>query len=399
MTDSDVNSAKRRKIVWIFFWTLLTLSAAFFFFWLQVLRFIEYTDDAYVEGNQVYITPLKKGFITAIHTDDTFLVKKGQLLIELDKTDAQIALNLSKKNLAQTVRKVCETFHEVFVIRSDIQVKKAEFIKASEDFRNRKGVIDLGGVSLEDFEHATAALKASYYSLQRAEFSFEKAVSLVQGTSIKNHPLVLEAADRVRDAFVQLYRCQIYAPVEGLVAQRKIQVGMWVDPGQPLMSVIPLDQIWVNANYKETQLKKMRIGQRVEIRSDLYGRETVFQGVIVGLPGAAGNAFSLLPPQNLSGNWIKIVQRVPVRVALDLDQLKRHPLRIGLSMEAIVDLHDQGGLLVPTSNTGAPTYATGIYDEEENGDREIITEIINQNLDPTLSNYADSPLLVEITGG
>ena len=388
-------SKKRKKITLIFFAVCFLLLAIFFFIWLFILRFIEYTDDAYVEGNQVYITPLRPGFITTIHTDDTYLVKKGQLLIDLDETDSLIALNLAKKNLAQVVRDVCQLFHQAFAYRAEIEIKKAELIKTSQDYEHRKDVIAEGGVSIEDFEHAIAALRASFFSLQWTEILYEKALSAVQGTSIKDHPLVLEAADKVRDAWVQLYRCKIYSPVEGLVAQRTIQVGMWVNAGQPLMSVIPLDQIWVNANYKETQLKHMRIGQKVKITSDLYGGNTVFHGTIAGLPGAAGNAFALLPPQNLSGNWIKIVQRVPVRVCLDSQELEQHPLRIGLSMEAIVDLRDQQGLLVPTSSEGSPIYQTPIYEWEETGDEETIASIIEENLDPLLSDYADNPLLIQ----
>lgn len=378
----------------IFWGIILFLALSGTALWFFFLRYIAYTDDAYVEGNQVYLTPLKRGFITAIHTDDTFLVKKGQLLIQLDTTDSLIAFNQSKENLAQVVRQVCQMFHDVFAYRAEIEVRKAELIKSSQDYEHRKGVIEEGGVSIEEFEHAIAALRASFYWLRVTETLYEKALSLVQGTSIEMHPLVLAAADQVRDTWVQLYRCNLYAPVEGLVAQRKIQVGMWVDAGQPLLSVIPLDQIWVNANYKETQLKRMRIGQKVRISSDLYGWDTPFHGKIVGLPGAAGNAFSLLPPQNLTGNWIKIVQRLPVRIALDPEELKIHPLRIGLSLEAITDLRDQEGDLVPTTTEGSPTYDTLIYSWEECGDEEIITEIVDQNLDPTLEEFRTEPLII-----
>lgn len=383
---------KKKKAFLIFGCTVGGLLLAFFLFWLLYWRWIEYTDDAYVEGNQVYITPLKSGFLTAIHTDDTYLAKQGQLLIELDKTDSIIALNLAEETLAQTVRQVCQMFHDVFATRAEIEIRKAEFIKAAQDYDHRIAVIDQGGVSLENLEHAIAALNANYYWLQKTEILYEKALSLVQGTSIKGHPLVLAAADKVRDAWVQLYRCNIYSPVDGLVAQRKIQVGMWVESGKPLMSVIPLDQIWVNANYKETQLKHMRIGQKVKITSDLYGWDIHFHGTIVGLPGAAGNAFSLLPPQNLSGNWIKIVQRLPVRVALDPEELKQHPLRVGLSMEATTDIRDTTGLLVPTTTEGSPTYETPIFTVEEAGDETAIANIIQDNLDPTLMSFAENPL-------
>jgi membrane fusion protein, multidrug efflux system len=393
--SAEILSKKRKKIALIFLSICLSLVLGFLLFWLLFLRYIEYTNDAYVEGNQVYITPLRPGFITTIHSDDTYLVKKGQVLIDLDKTDATIALNQSKKNLAQVVREVCQMFHQVFVYQAEIKVRKAEFIKSAQDYRHRKDVLEEGGVSVEDFEHAVAALSSAFYSLQMTELLYQRALSLVQATSIKTHPLVLEAADRLRQSWVELYRCRIYSPVEGLVAQRKIQVGMWVDSGQMLMSVIPLDQIWVNANYKETQLKHMRIGQPVRITSDLYGEEVVFHGTIAGLPGAAGNAFSLLPPQNLSGNWIKIVQRVPVRISLNPTELKLHPLRIGLSMEAVVDLRNQEGLLIPETNTNSPLYETPIYAFEEKGDEEAIALILKENIDPTLTSYADSPLLFE----
>ncbi len=386
-------STRKRKRFALYFWTICALLLLIgFLFWLLIFRHIAYTDDAYVEGNQVFITPLRPGFVTAIHTDDTFLVKKGQLLVELDETDSIIALNQAQENLATVVRQVCQMFHQVFAYKAEIGVKEAEYIVASQDYEHRLDVLDAGGVSLEDFEHAEASLRTSFFSLQMTKVLYDKALAGVQGTSIKNHPLVLSAADGVREAWVQLYRCKIYAPVEGLAAQRTIQVGMWSDAGKPLLSVIPLDQIWVNANYKETQLKAVRIGQKVRITSDLYGGDVVFHGKVVGIPGGAGNAFSLLPPQNLSGNWIKIVQRLPVRVALDPKELKTHPLRIGLSMKATVDLRDREGLIVPTSSKGSPTYETSIFAEEEKGDEGSIESIILENLDPALAEYAEEAL-------
>ena len=385
--------AKKRKNISFLYWGICAfLLIVLFFYWLFVWRFEAYTDDAYVEGNQIYITPLRPGFIQAIHTDDTFLAEEGQLLIELDRTDSEIALQSASENLAQTVREVCQMFHQVFALQSDIEIKKAELLKAAQDYEHRINVLNAGGVSLEDFEHAVAALSANFYGLKMTETLFEKALAAVQGTSIPNHPLVVSAADKLRDAWVQLYRCQIYSPAEGLTAQRTIQVGMWVKAGQPLLSVIPLNQIWVNANFKETQLKHMRIGQPVKIRADLYGSDVIFHGRIVGLPGGAGNAFSLLPPQNLSGNWIKIVQRLPVRVAIDPQEIKEHPLRIGLSMEATVDLHDQKGDFVPTSTAGSPTYQTPIFQREEIGDQEEIDLIILENLDPSLEFYIENTI-------
>jgi len=379
--------------IYISFTLLITLGALLY--WFIVWRYKEYTNDAYVEGNQVYITPLHSGFLKAIHTDDTFLVKQGQLIVELDETDAIIGLDSAKEQLANVVRQVCQMFHTVFAYRAEIEMKKAEFIRAAQDYEHRQNVIDAGGVSLEDFEHAIAALRSNFFSLQMTEILYDKALAGVQNTCITNHPLVLAAADKVRDAWVKLYRCKIYSPVEGLAAQRTIQVGMWIESGTPLMSVIPLDQIWVNANYKETQMKRMRIGQKVEITADLYGDDVVFDGTIVGLPGGAGNAFSLLPPQNLSGNWIKIVQRLPVRVALLPEQLKKHPLRIGLSTEARTHTKDIEGNMVPLTTAGSPTYQTPIFEKEETGDKELIAKIIADNADMTLEQYLQMPLTQE----
>ncbi|MDE3046135.1 MAG: HlyD family secretion protein [Verrucomicrobiota bacterium] len=397
MTDPpEVALARKRKKIALYFWGIsLGLLVLGFLSWLFLFRFVEYTDDAYVGGNQVYITPLHSGFVTSIHTDDTFLAERGELLVELDRTDANISFDRAKEDLANATRQVCQMFHQVFAYQSEIEIKKAQLVKAVQDYQHRWGVLAAGGVSVEDYQHSVAALRSNFYGLRRTEILFEKALSLVQGTSVSNHPLVLAAADRMRDAWVYLYRCNIYSPVLGLVSQRTIQVGMWVPAGTLLMSVIPLDQIWVNANFKETQLRHMKIGQKVWVTSDLYGRGVVFHGTIVGLPGAAGNAFSLLPPQNLSGNWIKIVQRLPVRVALDPEELKVHPLRIGLSMEATVDLRDQGGLLVPTSTKGSPLYETPIFEKEEIGDRSYIDSVIRENMDTTLGRYAQDPLYLE----
>lgn len=385
---------RRNQQIFIYCSIACLLAIAFLLYWLFVLQYYAYTDDAYVEGNMVFITPLRSGFITQIHTDDTFLVQRGQLLIDLDTTDSEIALSKAKEELAAVVREVCKEFHQVFVYRAEIEIAQAELIRAKQDYQHRQDVIEQGGVSTEDLEHAKAALDSSTAALQRVTFLYELALSLVQGTSVESHPHVLAAADKVREAYVQLKRCKIHSPVEGLVAQRKAQVGMWVESGKPLMSVIPLDQIWVNANFKETQMKFMRIGQKVKLTADLYGDDIPYQGIIVGLPGAAGDAFSLLPPQNLSGNWIKIVQRVPVRVSVDPKQLREHPLRIGLSMEATVDLSDKDGSLLPKSIIG-PIYSTSIYDGELQGVEALIQRILDKNIDPKLLQYAETPLIEE----
>lgn len=384
--DADPTPSYRKKY-WIIFWSIIALLCiAFVIVWFAWLRFIAYTDDAYVEGNQIYITPLQDGVITRIHTDDTYLVDQGQVIAELDPTYEKIALNNAQENLAKVVREVCQIFHRTFALQAEIEVRLAELIVAKQDWEHRIHVIDDGGVSLENLQHAEAALRAAFFSFKATEREYLKEKAMIEETTIRSNPLVQQAKNKLKDAVVRLYRTKIYAPNRGLIAQRTAQVGMFFKAGDPLMSVIPLDQIWINANYKETQMKHMRIGQSAKVTADFYGREVVFDGVIVGMPGGAGNAFSLLPPQNLSGNWIKIVQRLPVRIGLREDQLERHPLRIGLTCKATTDMRYESGQRVPTSTVG-PQYVTEILVEEEAGAVEMSDEIISANIDPSLKMF------------
>ncbi len=383
-----MKKAKHQHIVLII--ALCVIFLCFFLYWLFVWRFEVYTTDSYIQGNLVTIKPLRPGFVTGIYTDDTYYVKKGQLLVSLNETDSIIALEKAKQKLAQSVRDVCQAFHNVFVFAADIKMKKAEHMKAQQNFKHRHDVIHMKGVSLEDYQNAADNLRASSASLESTQNNYQKTLAFIQGTSITEHPLVQAAAQEVRDAWVQLYRCKIYAPVDGIIAQRSVQVGMWLSPSDGLMSIIPLDQIWINANYKETQLSDIRLGQPVRIVSDLYGNSVVFHGKIAGLPGAAGNAFALLPPENLSGNWIKIVQRLPVRVSLDPEELKKHPLRVGLSLRVTTDISNPNGSLDNTMTTESPRYSTDIFQQEEAGVNELLTHIIATNIDPNLQQYAQT---------
>ena len=389
-----VETKKMSKKGWLYAFLLVVfvVGVAFFIYWYLILRGFRYTDDCYVEGNKVSITPLREGIVEGIYSDDSFLVDEGQLLIQINEDDSKIAFETAQDNLAAVVREVSGLYHDAFLNAANVQIAEAEYIKAMQDYEHRRWVVNEGGVSLEDFEHSTAALRASSSFLQGAEQNFLKARAMVQGTSLFTHPFVLQAADKLVDALIQLNRCRLYSPVKGLVAQRTVQVGSYVLKGEPLLSVIPLDQIWVNANYKETAMKDMRIGQQVRITSDLYGKDVVYNGRIVGLPGGAGNAFSLLPPQNLSGNWIKIVQRLPVRVKLDPEEFIKYPLRLGLSMHSRVDCRDTDLPFVPTLTDLSPTYSTDILSTEEQGADQLIEEIIWKNADQSLSSYFTNPL-------
>jgi len=354
-----------------------------------------WTRDAYTQGNPVEVTPFHEGIVTSIMRDDTFLVHQGDLLVQLDPTDYQIALARNEEALAQQVRNVCSLFQSVFVAQAALFARRAELIYAREDFRYKAAVVGVGAVSVDEYQLALSRLRAAYFRMREAESTLAAALTAVQDTAVQSHPLVLESAANLRRSWVDLYRCQLKAPVTGLVAQRVAQVGMRVEPGQALMSVIPLDQIWVNANFKETQMSRMKIGQRVRLWSDYYGFDVPFDGEVVGLPGGTGITFSLLPPQNLSGNWIYIVQRLPVRIAIDPEQLKEYPLRLGLSMMARVDLSDQSGSRIPVSGDGSPHYFTDILDQEEAGSEEAVLQVVRDNYDRQLGDLLTQPLRLD----
>lgn len=381
------SKSKAIKVLIILFLFFALLGTAFLVVYFTSLQHVKRTTDAYVEGNKVVITPLVDGFVKAIYSDDTFLVEKGQLLIELDATNARLAYQEAKDNYAKVVRDVCTLYHETFAYQADIQIREAEWIKAEEFYNHRKEILGSGAISLEDFQQSRADLDRTYYAFLNAQSLYQSAVSQIIGTSIRCNPRVKEAEEKLSQAWINLYRCQIFSPVRGIVAQRDAQVGMWIPSGTPLMSVIPLDQIWVNTNYKETQMKDMKIGQKVELKADMYGNSVVYTGKIVGLPGGAGNAFSILPPQNLSGNWIKVVQRLPVRVELDEKCLVKYPLRIGMTMRAKVDVRGDGGCYVPVNGKGAPTYQTNIYNSEIEKSKAHINRLFLENADPALEPY------------
>lgn len=375
--------AKRNLILWSITAFVLLVGLGIFLYRLLWGRFHEYTNDAYVSGNLVYVTPQVSGIVTSIYIDDTELVEEGHLLIELDKTDFHIALDLSKADLADQIRSVAQLFLQVKQAVAMVQVTKARFAQNAEDFERRKALVDSGSVSIENFEHAEHALTESFFSLAASEASYFSLFAQIDKTTIENHPRVQKAEQHLKDAFVQMKRATLRAPVKGLVAERTVQVGQRVKAGEPLFSIIPLDRVWVDANFKEVQIGKMQIGQHVSVYSDVYGRSVEYHGRIGGIGGGTGSVFSVLPPQNATGNWIKIVQRVPVRIFLDPKEIISHPLRLGLSMEATVDIHDIHESSIPSLIPTRPLYKTNIFMNEEEGVDALIEEIFKANLPPT----------------
>lgn len=373
---------KRNKAIFITLLAFAILGVAWLAYWFFYARFYQYTDDAYVDGNNVVVTPQVPGIVISFSVMNADYVPKGRILVELDRTDAKIALDQAIADLGSAVRDVMQMFEQAKQYAAIVVMRKAEFIKAAQDYEHRKNLVDDGGVSLEDFEHSEAAVQANFADFTASEHQYIAALAQVENTTLETHPLVDQAKNRVRDTFVAYQRCTIKAPVSGLVAQRTVQVGQRVDKGQPLMSIVPLDQMWVNANFKEVQLSKMRVGQPAAIYSDIYGNDVKFEGKIAGIGGGTGSVFSVLPPQNATGNWIKIVQRIPVRIILDQNQIKQFPLRLGLSMEVTVDIRDTEKPFIPSARPEGPLYVTDVFADQEQGAEELIIEVIASNLSP-----------------
>ena len=344
-------------------------------------RHEESTDNAYVQGNVIQITPQIGGTVTAILADDTDFVKAGQPLVQLDPADAKVALQLAQANLAQAVRQVRGLYAnnqtlQTQITQRDTDVAKAqtEVARATDDLARRQSLVGNGAVSKEELAHAQSQLAQAQSMLAAAKASVGTArdqlgsnQTLTDGTRLENHPSVEAASAKVREAYLALHRATLPAPIDGYLAKRTVQLGQRVAAGTPLMSVIALNSLWVDANFKEVQLRNIRVGQPVTLTADLYGKHVQYKGTVAGLGAGTGAAFSLLPAQNATGNWIKVVQRVPVRVALDPQEVAANPLRIGLSMEATVDVTQQDGKALtdaPRPSTGVQTDVYAMLDEQ-----------------------------------
>ncbi len=342
----------------------------------------ESTEDAYVTGNVVQISPHVPGTVVAIAVDEGDFVHAGDVLVTLDPTDTTVALAAARAALASTVRQTRGLYSQLEAAEAEVKARQVALDKARSDFRRRKNLAETGAIPTEVLAHARDALVAAKSALASAREHANAAEALVGGTDVASNPAVKTAAARLRKAWLDHARTTLVAPVDGHVAKRSVQLGEKVSPGRPLLAVVPLDSVWVEANFKETQLKHMRIGQPVALESDVYGGDVTYHGTVAALGVGTGSVFSLLPAQNATGNWIKIVQRVPVRITLAGDQLANFPLRLGLSMTATVNLHDRSGpRLVARTNT-EPAQATDVYDRQLDEADAMIARVIRQNLAP-----------------
>ncbi len=376
---SKGGNGKRGRMLTVVLGFFVLCGIAYGIYWVLVSRYQESTDDAYVNGNVVQITPQQGGTVVAIAADNTDLVKAGQILVQLDPSDASVALAAADAQLAKTVRQVRNLFATTDQVQANVRMREADFAKAQEDLARRERLADSGAVAGEDLQHARDLQKIAQAALAAARDQAAANRALVDQTTLENHPEVRYAAGKVREAYLALARTKIPAPVSGQVTKRSVQLGQRVGPGMPLMALVPLDQLWVDANFKEAQLQHVHIGQKAKLSADLYGSQVEYDGKVVGLDAGTGSAFSLLPAQNASGNWIKVVQRVPVRIALDPAQLARHPLRIGLSMAVTVTVDLGEGPAVAEAPRAAPAYVTSVFDENRGKDEAAVARIIRAN--------------------
>lgn len=382
------SSARRR---WLIVMTIVfaTVLVGYFGFRFIDTRDSEATDDAYVSGNLIQVMPQIVGTVLAIHADDTDFVKAGQVVVELDSADRRIELERAEADLAQAVRNVRALFATREQLDAELAVRQAELDRARADVKRREGLSARGLVPREELDHALDEEKAAQAALQAASQTLAATAARIDGTSIENHPTVARAAAQLKDAYLALQRTMLRAPISGHVAKRVVQVGQRIGAGTPLMAIVPLEDLWVDANFKEVQLRRMRIGQKARVRADIYGNGIEFEGEVVGLGIGTGSAFALLPAQNASGNWIKVVQRVPVRIRLNPAQLAEHPLRIGLSTHVRVDLTLDGPQLaaVPRSR---PAYVTAAYGDDVVAAEERIRAIVATNIGGRISQRASA---------
>ncbi|MHC6217613.1 HlyD family secretion protein [Stenotrophomonas acidaminiphila] len=378
--EAPVVGSRRGRLLRGLLAIIILLLAAFALWYFAFGRWFEETDDAYVQGNQVQITPQVAGTVVAIAADDGMRVERGQLLVQLDPADTEVALQQAEANLARTVRQVRGLYRTVEGAQADLNARQVTLRRVREDFARRRDLAASGAISNEELAHARDELAAAEAAVAGSRETVERSRALVDDTVVATQPDVKAAAAQLRQAWLNNARAGIVAPVAGYVARRSVQVGQRVQPGAALMAVVPAEQMWVDANFKETQLRHMRLGQEVELRSDLYGGDVKYKGRITSLGLGTGSAFSLLPAQNASGNWIKIVQRVPVRIAIDARQLAEHPLRIGLSMKAEVSLRDQKGEVLPATPAKGNVFDTDVYARQLHDADAAIARIIHDNL-------------------
>ena len=345
--------------------TVFGLAAVAYAVWeLGYAQYRESTDDSYVQANLVYVNAQVGGTVTSLGADDNQPVKAGQTLITLDHSDAAVALADAGAQLGLAVRQVREQQSAVDESQAVVAQRRTDLQRAQDDLARRTQLAGTDSIAAEDLQHAKQSVAAAQDALAVAEKTLAKTRTSVAGVTLRQNPSVLRARAAYVQAALAAQRNDVQAPMDGVVARRSVQVGQHVAAGTALLAVVPLQGAWIDANFKEPQLRHIQVGQPATIATDLYGGHVEYHGVVASIAAGSGGAFSLLPPQNATGNWIKVVQRVPVRIALDPKELAAHPLRVGLSTDVTIDTHDRSDQDKPAMALPGANFTTPVFDAQ-----------------------------------
>lgn len=377
--SSNNKSQQRKKGLSIFILLLLLISIGSAAYWFFFIKGFEETEDAYVSGNQVMVSAQVAGNISKINVDNMDPVQAGDVLLELDDTNAKLSFEQAKSNLANVVRQVSQLNYTVKQLKSAVRANEITLAQAQGNLNRRVQLVKDGAIDKESFQHAKEAVELAKANLTTSQNQLEANQALLLDGPLSEQPQIQSAVSNLKQAWLNLERTKIRSPIKGYVARRNAQVGQAVSVGGALMAVVTTDQMWLDANFKETQLTHMRIGQPVKIHFDLYGKDKTFDGKVVGIEMGTGSAFSLLPTQNSTGNWIKVVQRVPVRIQLDPQQLAENPLRIGLSATVKVNISDSQGETLRNQAPATTLYSTNVLQYDERAVNNLIESIIRNN--------------------
>jgi len=379
-SQQPANKKKKRKAALIFLAVVfIVIGIAYLTYWFLVLRHYQETDDAYVAGNQVQVMAQVAGSVDKVWFDDTDYVKKGDVLVTLDKTDAEQAFEKAQTALATSVRQTHQLMINGKQYQATIELRKTALVQAEADLKRREPLGSANLIGREELQHSRDAVATAKAQLDVAAQQYNANQAMIMNTSLENQPAVKQSAAALRDAWLALQRTEIVSPMDGFVSRRSVQVGSRISSSTPLLAVVPAKNLWVDANFKETQLANVRIGQPATVVSDMYGDDVVYHGKVVGLDMGTGSAFSLLPAQNATGNWIKVVQRLPVRIELDAQQVEKHPLRIGLSTQVKVDTQNTDGMVLANSVRQTPAYESNALALDLAPANQMIADIIRAN--------------------
>ena len=377
--SSNNKSQQRKKGLSIFILLLLLIAIGSAAYWFFFIKGFEETEDAYVSGNQVMVSAQVAGNISKINVDNMDPVQAGDVLLELDDTNAKLSFEQAKSNLANAVRQVSQLNYTVKQLKSAVRANEITLAQAQGNLNRRVQLVKDGAIDKESFQHAKEAVELAKANLMTSQNQLEANQALLLDGPLSEQPQIQSAVSNLKQAWLNLERTKIRSPIKGYVARRNAQVGQAVSVGGALMAVVTTDQMWLDANFKETQLTHMRIGQSAEIHFDLYGKDKTFNGKVIGIEMGTGSAFSLLPTQNATGNWIKVVQRVPVRIQLDPQQLAENPLRIGLSATVKVNVTDSQGETLRDQASTTTLYSTNVLQYDESAVNNLIESIIRDN--------------------